>query len=544
MNTQGTLYRRVLQDRQNLFNQALADGVYTPFIYPWDTLPIGLLILAVIATPCLPPLLGRASRYAFVLTSLWYVITRWPRARTVGLAAGYGIGLTALWTMIVTVVLLVLHDPGKDFRRIEVRKTKQERRVSTPSTNGIEASAQNGLVRKRAVPDLREASKEDEAEIGNTHSPRAYEYVWQERPREFFHLVDWSTDLMTTFRGINWNIRVPLKTYVVPPPEGDPPRLSAEAQRLNEGALQRLQRSSIRNFFIYYITIDILKTFMMTDPYWLGLTTLESPSPWAWLARLNEVVPFATKFFRLGTSMAAVVTALTLIFSLNPLFFGTILPYLLGEKLFTITKSPLLEVWMYPPQWGNMFTTLCNKGLAGMWSTWWHQMFRYGISEPARWLIEQLNISPRSQIGRAIQLFVAFGLTASIHAAASSTTFSIIPGRPWHPFIFFTSQAVGILVQTEAARRLNKMTELPKIVRQTGNFLFVFVFLWYTGPYLSDDFARCQIWLFEPVPISIFRGLGFGPADCWLPWIQFPEGGRWLGWWNGGHWYNSGIGVY
>lgn len=544
MNTRDSLYRRVLQDRQDLFNRALADGIYTPFIYPWDTLPVVFLILGVTVAPRLPSLLGRISRYTLTLSSLWYLLIRWPYVRTVGLTAGYGIGLAGFWGLIMTVILLILHDPGKDFRRIEVRRTKKERRASAPSANGPESQSQNGLVRKRALPDLREASKEDEAVTGTAHGLQAYELVWQEQPREFFHLLDWSADLMTTFRGINWNTRVPIKTYVVPPPEGHPPRLSAEAQRLNEGALQRLQRSSIHNFLCYYVLTDFLKTLMMTDSYWLGLTAIDAPTPWPWLARLNQVVPYATKFCRLGISMAAVVTALTLIFSLNPLFFGTILPYLLDDKLYAITKSPLLEVWMYPPQWGNMFMTLCNKGLAGMWSTWWHQMFRYGISEPAKLLTQRLNISPRSQLGRAIQLFVAFGLTASIHAAASSTTFSIIPGRPWHPFIFFISQAVGIMVQTEVARRLNKIGEFPKIARQAGNFLFVFVFLWYTGPYLSDDFARCQIWLFEPVPISIFRGLGFGSADCWFPWYQFPEGGRWLGWWNGGRWYNSGIGMF
>ena len=538
------MYRRVLQDRQDLFNQALTDGVYTPFIYPWDTLSIAFLILGVVATPYLPPLLGKTSRYALTLLSLWYTISRWPYARTVGLTAGYGIGLTLFWGTIMTGILLILHDPGKDFRRIEVRKTKEGRRTSASFVNGVEASPQSGLARKRAIGDLREASKGDGTATETAFAQQAYEYVWQERPKGFFHLIDWSVDLMTTFRGINWNFRVPLKTYVVPPPEGDPPRLSAEAQTLNDGAIEDLRKSSIRNFFYYYIVIDLLKTFMVTDPYWLGITTIDSPSPWPWLARLSEVIPYATKFFRLSISMASVVTALTFIFSLNPLFFGTILPYLFGEKLYSITKSPLLDVWMYPPQWGDMFTTLCNKGLAGMWSTWWHQMFRYGISEPARLLTKQLHISPRSQVGRAIQLFVAFGLTAGIHTAASSTTFSIIPSKPWHPFIFFTSQAVGIMVQTEAARRLNTIAEFPKVVRQAGNFLFVFVFLWYTGPYLSDDFARCQIWLFEPVPVSIFRGLGFGPGDCWLPWIQFPEGGRWLGWWNGGRWYNSGIGIY
>ncbi|KAK5080820.1 hypothetical protein LTR24_008394 [Lithohypha guttulata] len=469
MDTEGSLYRRVLQDRQDLYNRALADGVYTPFICPWDLLPVVLLILGVTVTPRLPAAYGTPARYALTGSSFYYLVIRWPYVRTVGLTAGYGIGLSGFWGMIMTAILLILHDPGKDFRRIEIRKTKKERRASAASADGTGAFMQSGLVRKRAMPDLREASKEDEQVTGAVHDLQAYQYVWQEQPREFFHLIDWSADLMTTFRGINWNIRVPLKTYVVSPPEGDPPRLSEEAQRLNVGAMSRLQKSSLRNFLYYYLLNDIMKTFMMTDPYLLGLTTIDSPTPWPWLARLNEVVPYSTKFVRLSVSLTAVVSALTLIFSLNPLFFGTILPYLLGDKLYAVSKSPLLEVWMYPPQWGDMFTILCNKGLAGMWNTWWHQMFRYGISEPAIFLTERLRIKPRSQVGRALQLFVGFGLTASIHAAASSTTFSIRPGKPWHAFFFFISQGVGIMVQTEAARWLNKMADFPK----SGNTLWM-----------------------------------------------------------------------
>lgn len=199
---------------------------------------------------------------------------------------------------------------------------------------------------------------------------------------------------------------------------------------------------------------------------------------------------------------------------------------------------------MYPPQWGSMFEVLCSKGLAGMWSTWWHQMFRYGISEPSRLLIQRFDIGSRSQLGRIVQLLIAFGLTASIHAAASSTTFSVIPSRPSQPFIFFMSQAAGILVQTEASKRLNMLMNFPRAVRRFGNFGFAFIFLWFIGPYLADDFARCQIWLFEPVPISFLRGLGFGPGDCWVPWLSFSKGGRWLGWWDGGAWYRSGIGIF
>jgi len=375
-----------------------------------------------------------------------------------------------------------------------------------------------------------------------------YTLVWQDYPKDtFLHLIDWSMDLMTSFRGINWDFRVFLKTYAIQPPEGDPPVLSEEARMQHKEALNHLRYTSIRNFLLYYLLVDFLKTTLVTEPYFLGIAPLDSPTSWPWLATLNTLLPgnIVTRFVRLTIIMGTTVSALTFIFSLSPLFFATVLPFFIGEdRLHAITKAPLLEVWMYPAQWGDMFTSLCDKGLAGMWGRWWHAMFRYGISEPSRILMQKLDINPRSQLGRAIQLFVAFGLTAGIHAAASSTTFSIVPSKPWHPFMFFLSQAVGIIVQTEIARRMNRLIEFPKLARQAGNFIFVFVFLWFVGPLLANDFARCGIWLFEPVPISVFRGLGFGAADTWVPWLYPPEGGRVLGWHNGGAWYRSGIGIY
>ena len=537
-----SLYRKVLQDRQDLFNQSVADGIYTPFIYPWDTWPVLVLLLGVAFTPRLSTNIARISRYALAISSLWYCILRWPYVRTCGLTSGYGIGLAAFWGYIMTIVLMVLHDPGKDFSRIEVRKTTEAKPNGNDHSGVSSAISQNGSAQKRVD------GKQDNASMDTSQPKGGEALVWQGYPmgNDLWYLLDWVIDLCISFRGINWNWRIPIKTYTVTPPEGDPPVLSREAQQSHEGDLKRLQRMSILNFFYYWVLLDLFKTTLMTDPYFLGIAPLDAPTTWPWLAQLSDVLPgtIAIKFVRLSLSIASVVSALTFIFSLNSLFFGTIVPYFAGDKLYSITKAPLLEVWMYPPQWGNMLETLCNKGLAGMWATWWHQMFRYGISEPARLLTKKLNISPRGQIARVIQMLVAFGLTASIHAVASSTTFSLIPSKPWNPFTFFMSQAIGILVQTDVSRRLNKLVEFPKVVRQSANFVFAFTFLWYTGPLLSDDFARCQIWLFEPVPVSIFRGLGFGPGDCWVPWLQFADGARWLGVYRGKHWYTTGLGVY
>lgn len=535
--TMNSLYRKVLQDRQDVFNAALANGSYTPFVLPWDTIPVACLAIGVLFTPRLSRNAAILSRWALTLISFSYMVARWPYARTAGLTSGYGIGLTGFWGMVATTAILILHDPAKDFRRIEVREVKKSHTSGAAQTDGHTNGIHTDALRKRTSNAMIKTKAE-----GNGSSEANRKLVWQSRPEEFWHLLDWSADLITSFRGVNWNWRIPMKTFITQPPEGDPPELSVEAEKSRQADMRSLQRSAVIRFLCYYVIIDLWKTVMITDPYFLGIAPLESPSTWPWLVKLSEDIPIATRFVRLSLSLSSVVIALTIIFSLNPLFFGLVVPCLLGDRLYSVTKIPLLEAWMYPAQWGSFWECLCNKGLAGMWGQWWHQMFRYGISEPATMLNKKLGIAQRSELGRFLQLMVAFTLTGLIHAVASSTTFSLVPSKPWNAFSFFFAQGVGILVQTEISKQLNKRMSFPRSARRLGNFGFVFVFMWFVGPLLSDDFARCQIWLFEPVPISIFRGLGFGPGDCWVPWLQFAEGGKWLGWWNQG--YLRGIGIY
>jgi hypothetical protein len=66
--------------------------------------------------------------------------------------------------------------------------------------------------------------------------------------------------------------------------------------------------------------------------------------------------------------------------------------------------------------------------------------------------------------------------------------------------------------------------------------LFAAGWLALTGPLLVDDFARCGVWLFEPVPVSLVRGLTGQGWWCW--------GGRWVGWWQGRYWWETGIAIY
>ncbi|OAP57978.1 hypothetical protein AYL99_07068 [Fonsecaea erecta] len=559
-----SLYRETLAKRQLQYDLALATSEYTPFLYAWDSLPALYLLLAIAVGPRLPPRLARSARYiAFGLVLFHGAYVACYR-RTLWLAAGYGIGLMVAWGVIMTGALLLCNDVGRDFRRLERRaiKTKsadsdRDKFRATPSqskpTQDIDtinrrvASAYPFSGTKQIFPRREQPCLEE------------YELVWQGFPYNsgWFHVLDWTLDLMTSFRAVGWEHRIPtVGSFDVSMPHDTSERNTATAVSSNEGRasstvsqyLRSPQLRALRGFITSYLFLDFLKTTMITDPYFLGVAPLESPTPWHWLAYINNTVPMATRFVRLGITMFGVVSALTLVFSLSPLFFACILPALLDVT--KITKAPLLEPWIYPAYWQSSPTSVLYSGLAGLWGKCWHQMFRFGISEPSRVAIKRLNLDPRGQVARIVQLLVAFTLSGSIHASASYTTFSLNGSRPFSgPLLFFFLQGIGILLQSFIVKVLHKrasgVKKLPSAVGQTVNVLVVVLYLYFTGPLLANDFATSGIWLFEPIPISLFRGLGLGPGgkyEGWWAWNQ--EGSRSIGWWIGDRWWERAMAIY
>ena len=160
----------------------------------------------------------------------------------------------------------------------------------------------------------------------------------------------------------------------------------------------------------------------------------------------------------------------------------------------------------------------------------------FGISEPSRCLISKFRLNPRGSLARILQVTIAFALSGSLHAAGSYTQFA--DTKPLRPFLFFMVQGLGSLGQRTVTRSLGTKN-LPQWLRRTGNGLFVLIWAYYTGPLLADDFARGGIWLFEPLPFSLFRGLGLGSQEdgfnCWH--------GKWFRLWNRGRWWERGFAI-
>jgi hypothetical protein len=177
-----------------------------------------------------------------------------------------------------------------------------------------------------------------------------------------------------------------------------------------------------------------------------------------------------------------------------------------------------------------------TKGLNGLWGSWWHQTFRFVFSTPTNYFISNKYFSPRSQLAKISALLFAFGISGFLHAGGSVSQFPAT--YPTHPPIFFMLQAVGILLQATFCSIFHPYLKmLPGWLRKSGNLAFTLFWMFETGWWLTDDFARGGIWLYEPIPVSVLRGLGFGDkGDGWWCWEYSG-----VGWYHGKRWWESGI---
>lgn len=542
-------YQSIIASRQDAYSKALASGQIEPFVYPWGTLSGGLLLLALLIIPRLP---RRYRKLAPISVFTWIVhlcIQTMLKARCLGLANGYGIGLVCAWGMIMSVTLLFCNDIGSDLQRVEWRVVKEE--IEDRSNGSANGAATGVKMANEHSPTQRKVWGVDgpafsaSTNTSDNSSTKHYRLVWQGYPSSMLHCLEWCIDLMTTFRGVGWNWRSP----TCPPldiPVKDPdgklkPRDTAKTASLTTSSISRqtllqLQLTGLRDFVIHYLVLDFLKTIMITDPYFMGTAPLSSPSPWPFLASPapSRMMFLLTRLTRLTVSITSVLSALKFIFSLSPLFFLTTLPLIIDPQ--KLTYIPLLEPALYPPYWAPL-RSISEHGLASLWGKWWHQMFRFGISEPSRALIQYLDIDRKGHAARTLQLGIAFALSGFIHASGSFTTFS--PSKPFSgPMVFFALQAVGIVVQQALTTLFTKKLPFPRWLGKVTNVAFALVWMVLTGPFLADDFARCGIWLFEPVPVSFLRGIIWG--DWWV-WKGVTD---WVGWYRASTLWRSGLAIY
>lgn len=254
-------------------------------------------------------------------------------------------------------------------------------------------------------------------------------------------------------------------------------------------------------------------------------------APPSYLPAIIRKSQVLTQLYRLVLSLSGIYTPLWTIFKLGPAFFCGVI----GPKWIGVRGEP----WMNPVDMYGSFSAVLDKGLAGWWGGWWHQTFRFAFEAPTTRLLDTSGVSKRSATGKVLSLAIAFFLSGCIHASGSYTQLG--DTRPiLGPMRFFLLQGVGILLQTLLVQLLVKtgiVEQCPKLLRRLTNFAVVHIWLYFTAPLLADDFAGGGVFLYEPVPFSLLRGLGLGaPGDQFFCWRHQRV------WWRAGkQWWDTGI---
>lgn len=515
----------LIQHYYQQYDAQISSGQFEPFIYPHSAYGAFLVIIYL----CIPhqnrPWLKRC-RFLIWGVLLWFATYSIMHKRARGMAPALGLGLVHAWSVVYLAALLVFNDAQEDFQRIERTKGQfgSEQAPQKRKTNAAEKSTEsNGRV-----------TQESKAGPRDRHG----EFAWQPYPLSpFIERLDWVCDLFCNFRGAGWSWR----TAALPPPpkwlqeqlyhnSANVPKHSA---RIHAGQVttypdrRSLLIANAKTLVKGYLILDALKTIMMHDPYFWGLIARPPPAyfPFSLLAQ-----PWMIHTYRLFLSMIAVKYALQTIFSLAPLVFAGIFGSYIGARS---------EPWIYPETWGP-FTIVLDRGLAGWWSSWWHQTFRFAFEQPSLRICEYLGLDRRSMPAKAIQLLTAFGLSGVLHACGTYTA-----AGPTHPvansIAFFMLQAFGIFLEvliSTALRQTGVQKYVPVWAMRTWTFVYVHVWFYNTAHLLCNDFALGGVWLFEPIPVSLFRGLGLGAAkqDGWWCWA-----GQVVEWHTGRRWWQSGL---
>ena len=506
-----------------------AAGTYTPAVLPYHCFGI----LPVIIYFLLPPRFSGWVRYFRFHVFAFYLLWSIHCLRTIRSPvphASYGIGIVNAWSIIWLATLLVWRDGRTQCARIWPTADAGESTIPDVSRREAQETKERSNGTAMATEISTDAVKA-QARGANGHiGAREAGYYWQRLPASVSDRLHWMADLGISMRAVGWSHAV---RGLPPPPRAILSRLAGPLPPSFTSAPPgsrafrteaELFRHSVISLALCYISLDLLKTITMRDPYFVGFVAQPSPFTDSW---------FLARIYRSLLTLTFVGTALQAIFTLNPLFFA----FVCGrERLLRLGIRA--EVWNYPSMFGP-FSAVWEHGLRGFWGLWWHQIFRLGFSMPVEWWVERAGWDAAGRDKAKVKVLgttVAFVLSGLLHAAGSWT--SLGRTQLWRPMLFFALQGValmgeggvlGILRKQELARGM------PVVVRRAVKFGFVLAVLCLTSPLLCDDFARSAIWLFEPVPISLIRGI---KGEGWWRWT-----GQLL-WWHSdpqGRWWRSGL---
>ncbi|KAI2784677.1 hypothetical protein F4815DRAFT_131901 [Daldinia loculata] len=573
------------------FQEDVSAGTKKPFLVPLYFLSYWFIPIVYLAIPHKNRSWLYRARWLVLAFTVAFNFHMILNVSSHNFASAYGAGLIGAWGIIWNFTLLVWTKPQWEARRVEIRRKRSRKnghivQTTKSSKGGADSADSTGLESDRckpngngsahnrkerkdgaaipktspeqtelseesrkllldAIPSLRKYQNDDEivAELKKLEAEQEFEYYWQEYPADasLWTRLDWAFDIASSFRMTGWNWAIPcLPPYDLPPTINgyQLPLSTVGPQRSKQGYTRQLTLKSLfltrffRDIIPNYLLVDFCAVHMTADPYFILGPEHSNLAPLP--PHLTSLSPIVLSAQRTALTFLGVISALQLAFAFGALSLALLPP---SPQILRFRAHP----WHLPSSIGS-FSQVLDRGLAGFWGSWWHQTFRFGFSAPTRWLETNGYVKPGSPAQRAAAFAFAFLQSAFLHASGS---YSTVPTRSkwWHPPLFFMFAGLGSTLQTWLARAVfgALIRRMPRWVRRLGNLVFVLGWMWLTSWALIDDFGRCGLWLFEPVPVSVFRWLGYGPTQDRRVWRY--ERDFWPKWYWGKHWWDSGFGI-
>lgn len=426
--------------------------------------------------------------------------------------------------------LLIFRDVETDFLRLE------RRFVSVQMTADNSDASVN--VRPKKEHNEKEQSRELESNLKPARQTEKEVFQWQGYPRNFWHRVSWLLCLAFSHRGSAWNWRSkscpplpkPLSEQLAKRP--DVPLDSRDVPSQPASPL-----SVLAVLCKAYLRFHLFKFVAMGDPYFWGEIDSDMPLPGTSFALPASSI--LVRGYRTFLCTFAIHAAMTFVHA-AVCFNLTLLAHILPKTSNLLLRQPADQAWIYPSLFGP-FSAVFDRGVAGIWGTWWHQYFRFDFVSCSQWIMQFLpRRVVKSRVAHGlVQTVIGFAVSALDHGLGSYTV--IADTRPLRgTALFYATQAAGVIVQglwsTFVAWRIPFYRRIPPRLLGWANVVFALVYFHFTAPLMFDDYARGGTWLTELGPFGIRWGALLSGRGAWLDWdanvVQL---------WRGKSWWTSGI---
>ncbi|KAK4542980.1 hypothetical protein LTR36_005978 [Oleoguttula mirabilis] len=418
-----------------------------------------------------------------------------------------GVDVISVDRLLWALLLLVLRDPWKDFRRVirgggDVKGGGNANKAGMEIRTGVPAAADGGGVSEQTTALIQPTNHEVDrkADLDSNKADWSVRMEDQPYPATLYSRLSWVAVLLISIRLTNWKINTPSH-------DRSQPRLPAFHSRT------AFAKHAVLSFIRGYIILDLTRAYISHDPYFTDPTvSIRSPLPSP--TSLQLAPPQLLRSLVVGAQAWAL---------LSQMFY---LPCLLPVGLHALGWLP--DEWSphnWPPYFGSP-RAIFSQGVRGFWGQYWHQTMRWSVSGPGYALANMMRLGSGSMLRYAVISAVAFGLSGVVHMG-------LVPPEPLHATVnpntirlcvaaFFWVQPLAMFGELLVARIFARTTDLqywqhgPALrLRMLANGVWVIAWFTLALSLLGEAGRQLGYWRVWPVPVSVWQGVrGAG----WVAW--------------------------